>query len=124
MITRDKLVNGAEYWYCRLFLGEQGAINPYFTTKPTKVIYKQYEEEEYKDLGEFISADSGRVYLIVDIEISELFNNEQDCINYWNSLIKDAAESIDVLIDNVTKVYHSKLNRLTDRKTKILKELL
>lgn len=123
MITRDKLVNGAEYWYCRLFLGEQGAINPYFTTKPTKVIYKQYEEEEYKDLGEFVS-DSGRVYLIVDIEISELFNNEQDCINYWNSLIKDAAESIDVQINDVTKKYYSKLNKLTNRKINILKELI
>lgn len=123
MITRDKLVNGAEYWYCRLFLGEQGAINPYFTTKPTKVIYKQYEEEEYKDLGEFVS-DSGRVYLIVDIEISELFNNEQDCINYWNSLIKDAAENIDVQINDVTKKYYSKLNKLTNRKINILKELI
>ena len=121
MIQRSELINGSEYWYCNLFIGEFGAINSYFTTKPVKVTYKQYNG--YSDLGEFVT-ESGRIHLIVDIKIEGLFDNESDCINYWNSQIQNAAKNVDKQLQDLTKVYNTKLKTLTNRKIKILKELL
>lgn len=104
MILVKELVHDKEYWFCKLITSRRGD-RVRERVKPSKVKFNLLKEPEvYRysgciRIGDFRDSRGYQVSSVYSTmeEIPALFNNEEDCIKYYNDLVSGYLDKLDSL---------------------------
>lgn len=105
MILVNELIHDKEYWFCKLITSKRGdRIRERF--KPSKVKFTLLKEPISYSWSTKIGSirDLNKGYEVMSVfesatatKIDALFDNEEDCIKYYNDLVCGYLDSLDAL---------------------------
>ena len=107
MILTNDLIHDKEYWFCKLITSRRGD-RVRERVKPSKVKFKLLKEPTYsygsRRVGYIYNPNKGyELFSIYENDVKDnnklvqLFDNEDDCIKYYNELVIGYLEELDAL---------------------------